>query len=345
MADVKNEKQPTPDRLMQFAWGYAIPLMIESGIKHRVFDVLDASAPTPLTAEQLAQKTGTNARAMRILCNALAGVEVLAKDGRAQTYALTPESAAFLVTAKPSFQGGIFKHISTQLIPKWLQLDEIVAGGKPARAVNDQDAGAAFFEQFVEDIFPMSYRAAQALAAALKLAEGRETVKVLDIAAGSGVWGIALAQASPRVQVTAVDWATVLKVTQRVAQKFGVAERFSYIEGDISAVDYGTGFDVATLGHILHSEGEARSRQLIRRVSAALKPGGTIAIGEFVANDDRTGPPNAMIFAVNMLVNTDVGDTFTFREIGNWLKEAGFTDVRTLDAPGPSPMILATKAK
>jgi hypothetical protein len=115
------------------------------------------------------------------------------------------------------------------------------------------------------------------------------------------------------------------------------------VAGDIQSADLGSGHQVATLGHILHSEGEQRSRALLRRVFRAMAPGGTIAIAEFLVNDERTGPPNGLIFAVNMLVGTQHGDTFSFREIASWLGEAGFDNARTLDASGPSPLILATK--
>ncbi len=339
-----SNKPVTPERLMQIAWGYSLPIMIEAAIKTRAFDVLDSAGA--LTAEQLAEKTGASARGLRMVLNALASVELLRKDAQGK-YSLTPESATFLVTTKPGFQGGIFKHLTTQLIPKWMLLTDIVRSGKPATAVNEQNAGGEeFFASFVEDIFPMSYSAARSLADELKLASATTPVKVLDLAAGSGVWGIALAQKSPQVRVTAVDWAGVLPVTRRIAQKHGVADRFNYIEGDINSVNLGSGYDVATLGHILHSEGEPRSRSLLKRTFEALAPGGTIAIAEFLANDDRSGPPNAMIFAVNMLVNTERGDTFTFPEISGWLKEAGFIEPRTFDARGgPSPLILANKPK
>ena len=112
---------------------------------------------------------------------------------------------------------------------------------------------------------------------------------------------------------------------------------------DMSDAPFGSGYDIATLGHILHSEGEQRSRALLKRVFDALAPGGTIAIQEFLVNDERTGPPMGLIFAVNMLVNTDHGDTYSFNEIAGWLRDAGFVDARTLESPGPSPLILATK--
>ncbi len=277
----------------------------------------------------------------------LVGIELLRRDG--DRYGLTEESAAFLVSTKPAFQGGLYRHISTQLVPTWLKLEQTVRTGKPERAANQQEHGAEFFGQFVEDILPMSYAAAQVLADTLadelRPAGGSGQVKVLDIAAGSGVWGIALAQKSPAVHVTAVDWPAVTPVTRRIAQRFGVGDRLQTVDGDLLEADFGAGYRVATLGHILHSEGEARSRKLLKKVFDALAPGGTIAIAEFVPNDDRSGPPAALIFAVNMLVNTDEGDTFTFAEMSGWLKEAGFEKPRQLEAPSVSPLVLASKPK
>ena len=146
------------------------------------------------------------------------------------------------------------------------------------------------------------------------------------------------------MQVTAVDWPAVIGVTRRVVARHKLEKQFRYVEGDLHEADFGRGHDIAILGHILHSEGERKSRALLRKTFDALAPGGTIAIAEFLVSDDRTGPANATIFAVNMLVNTDEGDTFSFEQISRWLSEAGFKNARTLDAPGPSPLILATKS-
>jgi 2-polyprenyl-3-methyl-5-hydroxy-6-metoxy-1,4-benzoquinol methylase len=168
-------------------------------------------------------------------------------------------------------------------------------------------------------------------------------VSVLDIGAGSGVWGIALAHQSPHVTVRAVDWPRVLQVTKRLAQRHGVGDRLTTTAGDLLEADFGAGHQVATIGHILHSEGRERSRQLLRKTFKALAPGGTVAISEFVPNDERTGPPLPLLFAVNMLVHTEAGDTFTFAEIAPWLREAGFKNPRLLEAPSPSPLILATR--
>ena len=328
---------------MQFAWGYVPTLILEAAIHHRVFDVLDAG---PKTLKETAAATGASERGLRTIMNALVGLNFLAKtDG--SRYALTPESAAFLVSTNPGFQGGMLKHTSRQLIPKWLQLNEIVTTGKPAVSVNQEGDGSEFFQKFVVDIFPMSYPAAQALGRHLAprqvLTGSGAPVRVLDLAAGSGVWGIALAQSSDQVTVTAVDWSGVMPATRATVARFGLTGRFQFIEGDLLSADFGTGHTVATLGHIVHSEGEARSKELFRKTFQALAPGGTISIAEFLVNEDRTGPVMSLFFAANMLVNTDNGDTYSFEEIRGWLAEAGFTNARLLEVPGPSPLILATR--
>ena len=328
----------TPERILQFAWGYVPPLVLEAAIRHRVFDVLDNG---PKTLSEVSEATGASERGLAAIMNVLVGMNFLAKEQ--DRFSLMPESSAFLVSTKPGFQGGLIRHTSEQLLPKWLHLNEIVATGQPAAAVNQEKTGADFFQNFVNDIFPLSYPAAQTLSQHFLANGAGRAVRVLDLAAGSGVWGIAMAQGAEKVSVTAVDWPEVIPVTQKTVGRFGLAERFSFIAGDLLEVDFGRDHTIATLGHILHSEGEERSRKLLKKTYDALAPGGTIAIAEFLVNADRTGPVNGLIFAVNMLVNTDTGNTYSLEEISSWLEEAGFTNVRTLEAPGPSPLVLATK--
>ena len=268
----------------------------------------------------------------------LVGIGLVTRRG--EQFKMTPDTAMFLVHGKPPFVGGLLKHVSGQLISGWMNLVECVRSGKPTKSVNQQQAGGEFFAKFVEDIFNMSFVAAMDAAAAV--IDDEEPVRVLDIAAGSGVWGIAMAKDRPHVSVTAVDWPEVIPVTRRVAEKHGVHERFNFVEGDILLADYGSGHHVATLGHILHSEGEGRSRQLLKRVHDAMAPGGTIVIGEFLTDEGRQGPATPLIFAVNMLVNTEEGDTYSFKQIASWLKEAGFKKPRPLKTHGPWPLVLAT---
>ncbi len=328
----------TPERILQFAWGYVPPLVLEAAIRHRIFDVLDSG---PKTLSEVRELTATSERGLAAIMNVLVGLNFLQKEK--DRFSLTPESSAFLVSTKPGFHGGMIRHTSQQLLPKWLHLNEIVATGRPATAVNQEGVGAEFFKEFVNDILPLSYPAAQALSRYIHANGAGQAVRVLDLAAGSGVWGIAIAQGGKNVSVTAVDWPEVIPVTRETVGRFGIAGQFSFVEGDLLNADFGDGHTLATLGHILHSEGRERSEALIKKTFAALASGGTIAIAEFLVNADRTGPVNGLMFAVNMLVNTETGDTFSVEEISKWLNAAGFTDVRTLEALGPSPLILATK--
>jgi SAM-dependent methyltransferase len=336
---IRRGEQVTPQRLMELSFAYAPPLIISAAVSNRVFDSLEDGAKT---AEQVAEKTGASARALRILMNALIGLGLLKKDRQAK-YSLTPESAAFLLSKNPGTHAGFFGTIAPNIISRWLRLSDIVREGRPTVAVNQETEGTEFFSQLVENIIPLSYPSAQRLADHLKLAKAKNEIRALDIGAGSGIWGIALTQKSPQVRVTAVDWAGMIPTTKRITQKFGVGARFNYIEGDMLEANFGTGYDIVTLGHILHSEGEDRSRKLLAKTFRALKSGGTVAIAEWLVNDDRTKPLPSLMFAVQMLVNTEKGDTFSFNEIKGWLEEAGFKKVRKLGAPGPSPLILATK--
>jgi ubiquinone/menaquinone biosynthesis C-methylase UbiE len=337
MAKIRKPKV-TPERLMQFGFAYAPPLIIGAAVANNVFETLTGG---PKTLDEVSREAGASTRGLGAIMNALVGLELLTKRG--QKYSLTPESEAFLLKNKPGTLAGFYSMNRVRLMEQWMQLDEIVRTGRPAEARNQEGPGTKFFTELVENIIPMSYGAAQALANHLRLAKTKKDVRVLDLAAGSGIWGIALGQQSPRVRVTAVDWAGMIPTTKRITQKFGVGDRFEFVAGDLLEADFGSGYDVATLGHILHSEGEERSRKLLKKTASALRSGGTIAIGEWLVNDDRTGPLNGLMFAVNMLVNTDRGDTFSFNEIKRWLEDAGFKKARKLKAPGPSPLVLATK--
>jgi len=330
---------PTPEKIMRYSWGYAPPLILEAAVRLRVFDALDDG---PKTIAETSLATRASERGLSAIMNALVGLEFLTRDDT-ERYALTPESATYLVSSKPSYFGGFLHHVSTQLIPDWLELTKVVQTGVPIKSVNQRAEGSAFFEEFVAGLFAMNYGSAVAAADALGVSKATKPIRVLDLAAGSGVFGIALAQRSPQVTVNAVDWPNVLEITRKTAAQCGVADRFSYTGGDLDSADFGKGHNVATLGHILHSEGEARSRKLLKKTYDAMASGGTIVIAEFLVDADRRGPLTGLLFDVNMLVHTDAGATYSFEEIRGWLAECGFTDARLVEAPGPSPLIFATR--
>ncbi len=322
---------------MQFAWGFATPLIIEAAVKNRYFDTL---AGQPMNIKELAAATGTSLRGVQAIMDALVGFGLASRNQEGR-YVLNAESEAFLVSSRPGFLGGFFTHMSRDLVPAFLSLSECVQSGEPVRRVDAQAGGAEFFRDFVEALFPLAYPAAMALGKSLAF-PANAPIRVLDIAAGSGVWGIGIARTNPQAHVSAIDWEGVLPVTKNVVARHGLSDRFNFISGDILEAEFGGEYDVATLGQILHSEGYERSRELLRRVFKALKPGGRVAIAEFVVNEDRSGPPQALIFSVNMLVNTREGRAFSFAELSEWLRDTGFTDPKLLDIPAPS-IIVATR--
>jgi 2-polyprenyl-3-methyl-5-hydroxy-6-metoxy-1,4-benzoquinol methylase len=333
--------QVSPERLMQFTFGFAPPLMIETAIRYGVFDILDTGAKS---LDALCAETRTSPRGLRMVLNALVGLDVLSKDD-AGHYAFTEQSATFLVTGKPTYHGAFFLLTKEPMLSSWSKLDEVIKTGRSVHHINQEQEGANFFLRFVEDIFPIHYPGAQALAKeALKVQSEPAPISVLDLAAGSGVWSVAIAQQSPQIRVTAVDWPDVIPVTKTVTARCGLANRYRFVACDLHSANFGQGHSIATLGHILHSEGEARSRRLLKKTFDALVPGGTIAIAEILVDAKRKVAVPALIFAVNMLVNSDEGDTFSYDEIREWLHDAGFERVGTIEAPGLAPLlILATK--
>lgn len=158
-------------------------------------------------------------------------------------------------------------------------------------------------------MMPMMVPAAEAIAE--RLAPG-ESMRVLDIAAGHGAFGIALARRSPEVEIVAVDWEPVLGLAEQNAKASGVHDRYRTIAGDAFSVDYGSGYDIVLVTNFLHHFDAATNTTLLKKINAALKPGGRVTVLEFVPNPDRVSPPMPASFSLTMLAETTGGDAFTF---------------------------------
>jgi ubiquinone/menaquinone biosynthesis C-methylase UbiE len=329
----------TPAPILEATFGFAATQILATAIDLDLFTHLVKGVNT---VEVLARATACSPRGLRILLNALVGLQYLERDG--ERYALAPVAGVFLLKSSPQYLGGIILH-SRQVRPNWDRLTEIVRNGRPGHAVEGAEDHGEFFAQFVDALYALNAGAAEV--AAQRLTDGRSSgeFRVLDIGAGSGVWSLAIARRLPGARVTVADWPLVIdKVTKQFGSRLGVADRYDYLPGNFREVEFGESrFEVALLGHVCHSEGAERTCTLLRRVHRALKPGGRILIAEMVPDEARREATFPLIFAVNMLVNTEEGDTFTFGEYRKWLEESGFRDVRTLEAPSPSPLILATK--
>jgi ubiquinone/menaquinone biosynthesis C-methylase UbiE len=308
--------------LMQIHFSFAASRIVAAALELELFAAL---ASGEKTAPELVDATGCSSRGLPMLLDALVPLGLLSKhDGR---YKLTPVSEQYLAKGKPEYIGAGLLHVIRQSTESWNHLADIVRPG------------------LVRWLHVSNAEPARRLAEALKPTVAKNPV-VLDVACGSGIWGIRFAQAEPTAQVIANDYPKVLEtVTRGYIEREGVSARYRYAPGDIKQAQIPPGScDLILLGNIVHSEGEAASRAIFRKCFELLKPGGQVAIIDMIPNDERTGPPFALIFALNMLVNTSTGSTYTLPEYRNWLTEAGFGELSTVDVASHSPVIVARKS-
>lgn len=329
---------PDPAAIMEAHTTFFASRALTAGVRLNVFTQM---ARGSRTVSEIARATESSERGIRMLLEALASLGWIARRGDA--FELNPTAAAHLVADSPDYAGAVLE--SDDLWNAWTALPDSVRTGEPPRRVEEKEAAEDFFPRLVSALHVVSREPARAVARALGAGDpARRGMRVLDVACGSGVWGLGFAEADPDARLAFQDFPGVLAHTRGYVERAGAADRAEYLAGDLNEVDFGRErFDVATLGNILHSEGEASSRRLLRRMFEALRPGGRCAIVEFVLDDDRSGPPRATLFALNMLVHTARGDAFTAAEMREWLREAGFARAEAVAIPFHSPLIVGTK--
>ena len=331
------QSQVSPDKIMRDFWAARNTMVLITSIDLEVFTHI---AHGKHTAKEIAAAAEANAGATKRLLDALVGLEYLTKEG--ENYSLTPV-ANFLVKGNEPYIGA-FAYESKLNWEAWSHLTEVVKTGRPVTAVDSEVGGRDFFPKLVAAIFPMSFGAASAVVASFTPEERGRIKDILDVAAGAAPWSLPFAKQIPEARVTVIDYPEVTPVAREYTTKFGVADRYDYIEGNLRDIDFGKDrYDLITLGHIIHSEGAEWGEKLIQKSYEALRPGGTLLIAEMIPNDERTGPALPLVFGLNMLIHSEQGDVFTMKEYNEWLTKAGFKNMRTVDAPSPSPIILATK--
>lgn len=305
-------------------------------------DVFSHLAAGKTSAEAVAAAAQASPRGTRMLLDALCAFQLVIKNGG--RYELHPVSRQFLVRTSPDYMGYMFENDG--IWESWGKLTESVRTGKPAYAGADQAGMEAFFSVLVRSLHVMNSEPARQLAQAVGAGSQHHGMRVLDVACGSGIWGIALAAADPQAKVTFQDLPGVLDVTRGYVDRSGMADRHEFLAGDLNTAKYPPSqFDLAVLGNICHSEGELASRKLFSRIFGALRPGGRIAIVETMPAEDRSGPMFPVVFALNMLLHTESGDTFTEREFRAWLSEAGYVKIEAAPIGLNSPVIFGSKPK
>jgi SAM-dependent methyltransferase len=340
MASGPTAQQPSPELFFDVIRRSNDAAALKTAVE---LDLFTAIAEGNRTSAALAGRCQASEKGMRILCDALVIIGFLNKtDGR---YTLTPDSAAFLDRRSPAFVGTAVGFLTTPLTRQGFeQLAEAVRKG--GTALPDQSALGPehpIWVEFARGMAPLMRLPAGAIAAVLKAHEG-QAWRVLDIAAGHGVFGITIAEQNRNAQITAVDWANVLEVAWENAQQAGVAARYRRLPGSAFEVDYGSGFDIALLTNFLHHFDVPTCEGLLRKVYAALVPGGRAVVLDFIPNPDRVSPPAAAKFSLSMLALTPGGDAYTFPEYERMLRSAGFGSA-TLHPIPPSPqqMVVALK--
>lgn len=337
MASKSTAKIPSALPINDAMWGAWRTFTLAAAIQLDVFTLISQGRRT---APEVAEGAGANASAIRRLLDTLVALKFLRRKG--DTFTLEPISATYLVRgAELYIEGGAA--MMTALANTWMQLAEVVRSGRPITQGGD-DSALDFMPILVKAIFPTSHVPAKAAVSALGAPARKRIANILDVAAGSGAWSLAFAEKLPKARVTVVDFPPVTAITREYAARYGVSDRYDYIEGNLREVEFGRDrYDLVILGHIIHSEGAEWGRRLIQKSAVALREKGMLLIAELVPNDERTGPAIPMLFGLNMLIHTPEGDVFTMRDYRGWLKEAGFKSIKTIRNPGPSPLILATK--
>ena len=307
-------------------------------------DLFTAIAEGNGTSATLAKRCDASPRGIRILCDTLTALGFLdKKDGR---YELAPGGELFLDRRSPAYAAGAARFVaSSELVGNFTRVAEAVRkGGTVVPDAGTLAPEHPIWVEFARSMGPMSAFQG-ALIANLLDAGSAPAWKVLDIAAGHGEYGIALAKANPKAEIVALDWANVLAVAEENAERAGVADRLRKLPGSALEVDYGTGYDLVLLTNFLHHFDAAGCENIFRRVHAALKPGGRAVTLEFVPNEDRVSPMEAAAFALIMLVTTPSGDAYTFAELERMAKNAGFARSEVHDlVPTFHRVVISTKA-
>ena len=313
-------QQPSPQLFFQTINAYQRTEALKAAIELEVFT---AAGEGNTTVSELAKRCETSERGMRILCDYLCIIGFLSKDGT--NYGLTQDSAVFLDKRSPAYLGGATEFISTEkLTDNFKNFAEVVRKGGSL----DADGGTVapdnpIWVKFARAMAPMIAMPAQLMAKLVDPAADQK-LKILDIAAGHGFFGIAFATNNKQAEIVALDWTKVLEVAKENARHAGVADRYSTIEGSAFDVEYGSGYDLVLLTNFLHHFDPPTCETLLRKVHASLGEGGRAVTLEFVPNEDRISPPDAAAFSVMMLGSTPSGDAYTFSELQRMFANAGF---------------------
>jgi len=321
---------PSPALIFETLLAYQRSAALVAAVE---LDLFRAVGDGPGDVASLAKACSASERGIRILCDYLTIMGLLVKvDGR---YVHSSTSAAFLDPRSPSCVASISRFLGNAAMHQpYEHLAEIVRNGRTSLpGQGSVEPENPIWVEFAHSMAPMMAPMAAPLGAiALNGLSG--PVKVLDIAAGHGLFGIEVAKQNPQAEITALDWGQVLEVAKSNAEKAGVGNRYRTLPGSAFDVDYGGPYDIVLLTNFLHHFDVPTCTDLLRKVRASLRKDGRCASLEFVPNEDRVSPPMAAGFSLVMLASTAAGDAYTFHELESMYRGAGYDRISGQPVPG-----------
>lgn len=329
MSSQAGAQQPSPIHFFETINAHQRTAALKAAIELDIFTAIGEGTDTALA---LAERSNASERGIRILCDYLVVIGFLTKNEN--RYGLTPDSAAFLDRRSPACLASTASFLtSPTLMDAFRDLTAAVRkGGTVMSDEGTMEPEHPVWVEFARAMATMVALPAELIAQKVGAASG-EKWKVLDIAAGHGLFGITIARHNPNAEIVAVDWTNVLEVAKENAAAAGVADRISTIPGSAFDVDYGDGYDLALITNFLHHFDAATCETLLRKVHAALKPGGRAVTLDFIPNEDRVTPPPAASFSMTMLGTTASGDAYTFEEYKSMFSNAGFSSIEMHELP------------
>ncbi|MEJ2695513.1 MAG: methyltransferase [Candidatus Sulfobium sp.] len=278
--------------------------------RYRIFDLLENGEKS---SSQVARALRTDGRATELLLNSLAAIGLLKK--KAGRYRNEGVASRYLVKGKPDYQGDILDHYHI-LWENWSDLDRVVRTGRPSRRSHDHSS-------FILGMHNIALQRTGDVLAAIDL---RGVGSVLDLGGGPGTYAMAFAKKT--IDVTLFDAPETMRISRRLIREAGLRKKVTLKAGDFMKDDLGGDYDMVFISQIFHAFGPEACTALLRRCRSSLNPGGKVVVQEFYLDETKAGPPQGAIFAINMLVNTPHGRTYTPKEISAWMKKAGFSGIR-----------------
>ncbi len=314
---------PSPMVVFQALNAYQRTALLKSAIELDIFTAVAEKGEGGASAQDVAARCKVAERGARIACDALTVHGLLQKNnGR---YTPTRDTAVFLDRRSPAYMGSAVRFLLSPTLLRGFEVltDAIRKGGTAMDHEGTTAAEHPAWVDFAEAMAGLQIMPSESLAKLIG-AESAGHSKVLDVAAGHGLFGIAVARQNPQAEIVALDWPNVLEVARRHAREAGVDARYRTLPGSAFDVDLGSGYDVVLITNFLHHFDVPACEKFMKRVHAALKPGGRAVTLEFVPDDDRVTPPDAGGFSLIMLASTPAGDAYTFAEYDRMFRNAGF---------------------